>query len=70
MTRDEAPSAGPAVYRFGPFEYRARAVELRRDGRPVRVQELPLQILEALLEQPGDLVSRDAGPGHPGAGSQ
>jgi TolB-like protein/DNA-binding winged helix-turn-helix (wHTH) protein len=59
MTGDGTPAGTPTVYRFGPFEYRPRAVELRRDGRPVRLQELPLQILEALLERPGELVTRD-----------
>jgi len=48
-----------SVVRFGPFELEARAGELRRAGRRVRLQEQPLQILIALLERPGDLVTRE-----------
>lgn len=33
--------------------------ELLRDGRRVRLQEQPLQILVALLERPGELVTRE-----------
>jgi TolB-like protein/Tfp pilus assembly protein PilF len=33
--------------------------ELRRQGRPVRLQEQPRRILEALLERPGTLVTRE-----------
>jgi TolB-like protein/DNA-binding winged helix-turn-helix (wHTH) protein/Tfp pilus assembly protein PilF len=47
------------VIRFGPFELEARAGELRKHGRRVRLQEQPLQILMALLERPGDLVTRE-----------
>jgi DNA-binding winged helix-turn-helix (wHTH) protein/Tol biopolymer transport system component len=45
--------------RFGPFEFDARRRELRRDGRRMRVQEQPFQILQMLLESPGDVVSRE-----------
>jgi len=44
--------------RFGPFEYDAPQAELRRDGRVVRLQDLPLRILDLLLERPGELVTR------------
>jgi DNA-binding winged helix-turn-helix (wHTH) protein/tetratricopeptide (TPR) repeat protein len=33
--------------------------ELRRDGVRVRLQSQPLQVLDALLERPGDLVTRE-----------
>ena len=36
-----------------------RSGELARDGRRLRLQAQPLQILEALLEQPGELVTRE-----------
>jgi len=48
-----------SVVRFGPFELEARIGELRKHGRRVRLQEQPLQILIALLERPGDLVTRE-----------
>jgi len=44
--------------RFGPFEVDARAGELRRDGTVVPLQDLPFRLLAALLERPGDVVTR------------
>ena len=46
--------------RFGRFELDQTAGELYRDGRRVRLQEHPRQVLVALLERPGELVTRDA----------
>lgn len=48
-----------STYRFGPFELDVRAGELRKQGRLVRLQGQPLEILLALLERPGLIVSRD-----------
>jgi DNA-binding winged helix-turn-helix (wHTH) protein/TolB-like protein len=45
--------------RFGQFEVDQVAGELHRDGRRVRLQEQPRQILLALLERPGELVTRE-----------
>ena len=45
--------------RFGLFELDTRLGELRRQGKRVRVQEQPFQILTALLERPGEIVSRE-----------
>jgi TolB-like protein/DNA-binding winged helix-turn-helix (wHTH) protein/tetratricopeptide (TPR) repeat protein len=45
--------------RFGPFELDPKAGELRRGGRRVRLQEKPLKVLEALLTQPGEVVTRE-----------
>src|SRR5215467_8471585 len=46
--------------RFGQFELDARTGELRANGNgPVQLAEQPLQILLALLECPGELISRD-----------
>src|SRR6185312_9562548 len=47
------------MHRFGPFEVDFAASELRRSGSQVRIQEQPLRILEILLDQPGELVSRE-----------
>ena len=47
------------VVRFGIFELDLQAGELRRNGARVKLQEQPLQILQALLENPGRVVSRD-----------
>jgi DNA-binding winged helix-turn-helix (wHTH) protein len=45
--------------RFGPFSLDPRAGELFKRGKKVPVQLLPLQLLGALLEKPGELVSRE-----------
>ena len=45
--------------RFGVFEFNPQTFELRRNGSRVKLQDQPGQILSALLEAPGDLVSRE-----------
>ena len=45
--------------RFGVFELEMRSGELRKAGTRVRLQEQPLKILIALLEQPGTVVTRE-----------
>jgi len=45
--------------RFGVYELDVRSGELRKDGIRVQVQEQPLQILQILLERPGEVVTRD-----------
>src|SRR5215813_2248667 len=45
--------------RFGQFEFNRQTGELRRNGARIKLQEQPGQILSALLEAPGDLVSRE-----------
>jgi hypothetical protein len=49
----------PSRVRFGPFELDQATGELYRDGRRIRVQEQPRQVLVALLERPGELVTRE-----------
>jgi DNA-binding winged helix-turn-helix (wHTH) protein/Tol biopolymer transport system component len=44
---------------FGVFELDRSALELRKQGIPIRVGEQPLQLLAALLERPGQIVTRD-----------
>jgi TolB-like protein/DNA-binding winged helix-turn-helix (wHTH) protein/Flp pilus assembly protein TadD len=45
--------------RFGVFELDLRAGELRKHGLRVRLQEQPFQVLAALLEHPGEVVTRE-----------
>lgn len=45
--------------RFGPFEVDLRSQELFKHGLRIRIQEQPFQVLAALLEHPGDLITRD-----------
>src|SRR5437868_6998823 len=44
---------------FGRFAVDLRAGELRKEGRKIRLQEQPLQILALLLERQGEAVSRE-----------
>lgn len=46
-------------YRFGPFEVCSETGELRKNRRRVHLQRKPFEILAALLEQSGKLVSRE-----------
>jgi len=45
--------------RFSDFELDLRAGELRKQGVKVKLQEQPFQILQVLLEHPGELVTRE-----------
>ena len=49
---------GPNRRQFGPFELDLRTGELYRQGQKVRLQEQAFQALALLVEQQGDLVSR------------
>ncbi len=55
----EVPDERMHVIRFGVFEVDRRARELRKQGRRVRLQEQPFQVLVCLLERSGDVVTRD-----------
>ena len=45
--------------RFGRFELDPANAELYRDGQAVRLQEQPRQVLVALLERAGEIVTRE-----------
>ena len=45
--------------RFGAFELDLQARELRKRGLRLKLQEKPFQILEMLLERPGEVVMRE-----------
>ena len=47
------------TFRFGVFELDARAGELRKQDRRIRLQEQPFQVLMVLLEHPGEVVTRE-----------
>jgi DNA-binding winged helix-turn-helix (wHTH) protein len=47
------------VVRFGVFEVDLRQGELRRNGLTVKLREQSFQLLAALLERRGDLVTRE-----------
>jgi DNA-binding winged helix-turn-helix (wHTH) protein len=52
------PRARTTIH-FGIFDVDFRAGELRRRGVKVKLQEQPLQILQILLESPGEVVTRE-----------
>ena len=55
-----APEArSPAILRFGIFEVDLRAGELRKQGKRIKLQDQPFQVLAALLQRPGDVVTRE-----------
>jgi TolB-like protein/Tfp pilus assembly protein PilF len=47
------------TFRFGPYDVDLRTGELRKKGFKIPLQNKPFQILAALLEHPGELVTRD-----------
>ena len=47
------------LLRFDNFEFHLQSGELRKNGRPLRLQEQPCQVLCALLEKPGEIVTRE-----------
>jgi TolB-like protein/DNA-binding winged helix-turn-helix (wHTH) protein/Tfp pilus assembly protein PilF len=52
------PARGGAIS-FGVFELDLRAGELRKQGVRIKLQDQPFQVLQILLEKPGDVVTRD-----------
>src|SRR6516165_12625310 len=54
------PVPGPsAVVQFGPFELDRSSGELRKQGTRIRLQPKPMQLLCALVERSGQIVTRD-----------
>jgi TolB-like protein/Tfp pilus assembly protein PilF len=48
-----------AIVRFGVFEVNLRSGELRKSGNRIRLQDQPFKVLIALLERPGEVVTRE-----------
>jgi len=53
------PNPPRAIFRFGAFELDSRTGELRKNGMRLRCQEQPIHVLVALLERPGELLTRE-----------
>jgi TolB-like protein/DNA-binding winged helix-turn-helix (wHTH) protein/Tfp pilus assembly protein PilF len=49
----------PKFVRFGIYEVELRTSELRKQGRKIKLQEQPCRILAILLEQRGEVVTRE-----------
>jgi DNA-binding winged helix-turn-helix (wHTH) protein/WD40 repeat protein len=54
-----ANADAPRAVRFGVFEFDSRRRELRKHGVKLKLQGKPFQVLQALLERPGELVTRE-----------
>src|SRR4051812_29713162 len=54
-----SPIINSSIIRFGLFEVDLQARELRKSGVRIKIQEQPFQILAALLERPGEIVTRE-----------
>ena len=48
------------IVRFGPFDVDLRVRQLRKNGRRVHLPGLQFQVLAALVEEPGEPVTREA----------
>ncbi len=49
----------PRVFRFGPFEFDSKSGQLRSESGTHLLADQPLALLNALLERPGEMVSRE-----------
>ena len=56
----KAAVEGPRVIRFGVFEADLQAGELRKHGLRIKLHGQPFETLAMLLEQPGEVVTREA----------
>ena len=54
-----APASSTDRVQFGVSELDLQRAELRKNGGKVKLQEQPLKVLQVLLENPGQIVSRD-----------
>jgi len=54
-----APDRSPKTWRFGPYEVDAQAGEVRKHGLKIKISGQPLEVLLLLLENAGQLVSRE-----------
>src|SRR5437660_6125102 len=54
-----SPAQSRPQYQFGVYTVDLQACELRKLGSRIVLQERPFQLLLALLERPGDVVTRE-----------
>lgn len=54
-----SPNGRSRRIRFGTFEFDPESRQLTRRGTPVRIQDQPAQVLAALVDDPGKIVSRE-----------
>lgn len=56
---NHAPSSGSRFIRFGPFQVDQERQEVSRNGSRLKLQGKVYQVLVALLERPGEVVTRE-----------
>ncbi len=59
MPVQDGKQSGHETWRFDSFEVRGRSGALLYKGRRIRIQELPFRMLLVLLENSGQVVSRE-----------
>jgi DNA-binding winged helix-turn-helix (wHTH) protein len=59
VVKDMTEPPAARRYRFGAFEADAATGELRRQGLRIKLNAQPFQVLLALLERPGELLTRE-----------
>ncbi len=55
----ENPQPMRGTLRFGVFEADTQSGELRKQGTKIKLQDQPFQVLLAILEKPGEIVTRE-----------
>ena len=55
----QAQNGNSSSVRFGVFEANLASAELRKSGQKIKLQEQPFQVLTILLENPGEVVTRE-----------
>ena len=55
----DPPPSKPSLLRFGTFEVDLKTGELRKAGMKQKLAGQPFQVLQALLERPGEVVTRE-----------
>ena len=53
------PIGEKQILRFGPYQLDTQCGQVRKNGFGIKLQGQPVQILEILLEKPGELVTRE-----------
>jgi DNA-binding winged helix-turn-helix (wHTH) protein len=54
-----APPSGPRFVRFGPFQVDQQRQEVTKNGSRLKLQGKVYQVLVALLDKPGEVVTRE-----------
>lgn len=57
--QESASHNGFRTVRFGEFEANLHSGEIRKAGSRIKLQDQPFKVLQVLLENPGDLVTRE-----------